>query len=451
MKSRNFNKLSIVILLATMLLTANLISAKSIEKSMDEYLSYYTEAGSFSGVVLVAKDDQIIFSQGYGYADYELDEKNTEENIFRIGSLTKSFTAVSIMQLEERDMIDLNDPISKYIEDFPKGDVITIHHLLNHTSGIFSFTRLPEYRENIYKALPPKEVINLIKDKELDFEPGSQFGYSNSNYILLGYIIEQVSGQSYEAYLQKNIYQPLNMKNSGLAHYQKLIKGRTNGYQYDYKGRKLNIQADNAITAHAAGGLYSTVDDLYKWDQSFYDNKLLSQKSTNKIFNDYKDGFAYGWKIDELFGHKRVYHNGRSYGFTASISRYVDDNVTIIVLTNLINTPIDRIITGLAAIVFEQDYLIPPEKDQVDITDIENYTGTYKVNDRFQMKILNKDGVFYCQMGHQNPRQVVVLSENEFMVKLEGDRIRFIEDSNGNITRLILEMAQQTIPAKKVK
>jgi len=217
-------------LLLLFVLTATTCVAQDIEAKVDGYISPYLKIGNFSGSILIAKEGRILLSKGYGMANLEHDVPNTPQTIFRLGSVTKQFTSMAIMQLQEKQLLNVDDPIAKYLPTYPNGEEITIHHLLTHTSGVPDFTSFPDYEKTMMLPSPVEKTIERFKDKPLEFTPGEKFKYSNSGYILLGYIIEKVSGKSYEEFLKENIFQPLNMMNTGYDHHHTLLKHRASGY-----------------------------------------------------------------------------------------------------------------------------------------------------------------------------------------------------------------------------
>jgi len=301
----------------------------------------------FSGVVLLARDGKILFARAYGMANLEHDVPNTVDTKFRLGSVTKQFTAAAIMMLQERKKLSVHDSICKYVHDCPDSwKSITIHHLLSHTSGIPSFT---EFADNDRYERLPMQVVNTIarfKDRPLDFPPGERFQYSDSGYLLLGYAIEQASGEKYEDFIRKNIYEPLHMQDSGYDHPWIILKHRAQGYS-SKDGSLVNATCMAMDTPFAGGSQYSTVRDLLLWDQALYTEKLLSQASLQTLFTpnpgpyppgwllgNKGGGYGYGWMIDELFGRKLYHHGGLIYGFTSIIMRYPEDKTLVIVLKN---------------------------------------------------------------------------------------------------------------------
>jgi CubicO group peptidase (beta-lactamase class C family) len=334
-----------------------------LEVELGKYVEEYVENGLFSGTVLVANGEDIIFCKSYGMANYELNVLNSSKTKFRIASITKQFTAMLIMQLQEKGLLNVNDSISKYISDYPNGHKITIHHLLTHTSGISDFREFPDYYQERSKSRTLEQTIEIFKNKPLEFEPGEVYRYSNSGYILLSYIIEKVSGKTYETILKENILNPLNMKNSGLDHHSLIINDRASGYCCI---DNVLINAPYADTSYLSGvcAIYSTVEDLYLWNRVLYTEKLVSKKSLIKIFdahvitnltNPGSSGYAsygYGWNVGKLYNRDFVGHGGRTEGFASSIRRCPDGQICIIVLSNFEHSPAKEISQGLAALVF---------------------------------------------------------------------------------------------------
>jgi CubicO group peptidase (beta-lactamase class C family) len=336
------------------------IFPNTLEARIDKYMQMYHS--SFSGTIFVAQKGKVLSSQGYGLADRELNVPNTPQIKYAIGSMSKSFTAMAIMILQDHGQLTVQDPICNYLADCPSAwKPITLHHLLTHTSGIHNYTDLyPKLKDevNICREYKPEEVIAYFKDLPLDFAPGSGWSYSNSGYFLLGVVIEKVSGESYETFIQKNILQPLGMSESGYDRSSTIVKNRASGYSinrpyYDI----VNAPCYDVSLKFAHGGLYSTVGDLYKWDQALYANQLVSQETLNTIFTSTvsipgSNGlYGYGWMISQQSGHRVIEHSGNVYGFVADLARYPDDQVVIIVLSNTDWEKPDEISRNLANIV----------------------------------------------------------------------------------------------------
>jgi CubicO group peptidase (beta-lactamase class C family) len=338
---------------ALLIATAAILRADDdLKTRLKDHMASLAKKDGFSGAVLVMKDGQPLLREGYGKASYELDVPNTPETKFRLGSITKQFTAMAIMILAERGKLSPDDPISKHLENAPSAwDKITIRHLLTHTSGIPSYTGFPQMMtRTVRMPATLDEIIATFKDKDLEFQPGDKFTYSNSGYIVLGKIIERAAGESYETFLKENIFEPLEMSDSGYDHNGTLIKNRAAGYN------RMLILLNNApyidmTWPHAAGALYSTVDDLGKWDAALSAGKLVSAESYKAIFTPFKGNYAYGWVVRERNGHKLIGHAGGIHGFSTSILRFPDDKLCVVVLNNVIPTRSEQVGLELADLV----------------------------------------------------------------------------------------------------
>jgi len=312
-------------------------------KKIDGLMKQYYDYGQFNGSILVAEKGKILYEKGFGMANMEWAIPNQPDTKFRIGSVTKQFTAALVLQLVEEGKIKLDAKLSDYLTDYRKdtGEKVTIHQLLNHTSGIPSYTARPDFFPEISRN--PYRVADFIKkfaSGDLEFEPGSKFAYNNSGYSLLGAIIEKVTGKPYETVLTERILKPLGMTNTGYDHYATLIQKRASGYQKTRDGFVNAPYLDMSIP-YAAGSIYSTVEDLYKWDQSLYEDKILSAASKKLMFTPGLGNYGYGINItDQPIGKtdqktKIIGHGGGINGFNSLLTRAVDKGQTVIILDNV--------------------------------------------------------------------------------------------------------------------
>ena len=338
---------------------------------IDKLVRAYAEYGKFNGSILVAEKGKVIYKKGFGWADMEWTIPNQPDTKHRLGSITKQFTAMLIMQLVEQGKLKLDVPISTYLPDYPKknGDVITIHHLLTHSSGTPNMTSFPGFLKNISRnAYSPVQLVNLFADSTLQFEPGKNFAYSNSGYIVLGYIIEKVTGKSYEQVLQENIFTPLQMNNTGYDHHRLLLKNRANGYEKNGR-RYVNADFIDMSVPYAAGALYSTVEDLYLWDQALYGNQLLRKENKDLLFAKHIPSggsyYGYGWGIGEIpLGNtaeriETIGHAGGINGFNTQLTRIPSDKSFIVLLNNTGGAPLDQMTNAIAAILYDKSYDFP--------------------------------------------------------------------------------------------
>src|SRR5690348_14997391 len=288
-----FRRLAIALILASACLAQDKPQTEMVPR-MEQIIQAYVPA-RFMGSVLVAQDGKVLLDKGYGFANLEWDVPNTPTTKFRLGSITKQFTAASILLLEERGKLKVEDPVKKYMPDAPAAwDKITIFHVLTHTSGIPSFTSFPDYESREAQAMTPEKLVEWFRDKPLEFEPGTKWNYSNSGYILLGYLIEKISGQPYSQFVQKNIFTPLGMKDSGYDSNKAIIPHRDSGYTPNEKGELQNAGYIDMTIPLSAGALYSTTLDLLKWEQSLFVGKLISASSLQKMITPFKSDYAFG-------------------------------------------------------------------------------------------------------------------------------------------------------------
>jgi CubicO group peptidase (beta-lactamase class C family) len=433
--------------------TAKLSAQQSdIQKKVDDYIDAYIQMNQFSGSILIAKNGHVLVSKGYGKSSYQFNIENTSQTKFRIGSLTKGFTAVAIMQLIENTNLSLDDKLIKFIPDYPRGDEITIKHLLTCTSGIPNHTEFKDF-DNDRRVYPftVSQTIETFKNKPLEYNPGERFNYSNSNYILLGFIIEQISNMTYAEYIEQNIFEPLRMEHSGFEKPEGIINFMAQGYCFRNNEIK-NAKFRDMSNASASGALYSNVEDLYIWDRALYTEKLITKESLNTLFTPFKDNYTFGWGVVNVLNHKMITHSGEIDGFTANFSRFPDDDICIIILSNFEQTPISRINKDLIAIIFGEEYEIPKVIKTIKLSDdiLQSYIGEYKLKPGFIFTVSFDNGSLFCQPTGQPKLELLPISESEFFLKEVEAKISFIKNSNQEVEKLILNQGGHQIPALKV-
>lgn len=353
---------------------SNLSFAQTKVEQIEKLLSTYETYGKFNGSVLVSNQGKVIFKKGFGMANMEWDIPNEPNTKHRLGSITKQFTAMLILQLVAEGKLDLQTPITIYLPDYPKasGAIITTHHLLTHTSGIPNYTSFPKFMEDESRnPYTPEDFVKMFNEKELDFTPGEKFSYSNSGYFLLGVLIEKLSGKSYEQMLQDKIFTPLKMKDTGYDHHGDILKNRATGYEKLGRGFMNSSYLDMSIP-YAAGSMYSTVEDLYKWDQALYTTSILPKEFMALYFKPYIPAFgnvhyAYGWVVgyakigkstDTIYG---IGHGGGINGFNTTISRTTSTNSLVVLLNNTGGAPLDDITKAIRGIMHGKEYDMPKE------------------------------------------------------------------------------------------
>ena len=358
----------------SLILGAPLHADTSFTKKVDQFLQPFLQMQDFSGCVLVAKQDQVRVRKCYGDANYELNVANTPASKFHIASVTKTFTAAAIIILKNRGKLQLTDKLSYYIPNFPNGGRISIQELLEHSSGIPSYYSIPEYQDLKLKPVSFDELIAIMTKKPLDFEPGSKSRYSDTGYAFLAYIIERVSGKSYSQFIADEIFTPLEMKNSGTFSDTALISGRATGYQPWVGDEKLRIAPfyDKAIIT-GSGSLRSTVDDLYAWYKGVRDKRLFDIKALK---------YPYGWGEREFEGKKFIEQSGRDPGYVARIAAFLDQDVVVIVLSNVEVGADEQIAKGLEAIAFGSDpvHIASRQTILTSAASLSQYEGRYEIS-----------------------------------------------------------------------
>ena len=327
---------------------------------IDALLTKYHDYGLFNGAALVAENGNVLFKNGYGDAHMEWDIPNQPDTKFRLGSITKQFTAVLILQLMQEGKLTADDPISLHMPDYPNegASKVTIHHLLNHTSGIPSYTSLPEFFPELSRnSYTPDEFVEVFADLPFDFEPGAEWRYNNSGYFLLGVIIEKITGMTYEDALQDRIFGPLGMDDTGYDHHGTILANRAAGYERQGAGY-INAPYLDMSLPYSAGSLYSTVEDLYKWDRALYTDQVLPPDLKEKMFTPYMNDYGYGWAINERsVGEtdqtvKTIGHGGGINGFNTLITRLPDDEHLVVLLNNTGGTQLGAMTQGITNILY---------------------------------------------------------------------------------------------------
>jgi len=314
--------------------------SQSFEATADSLiLNEFNDKNGPGGVFMVAQNGGIVYQKAFGKANLELGVDLSPENVFQLGSMTKQFTAIAILMLEEQGKLYVMDPVSKYVPDYPSGNKITIHHLLTHTSGIRDFTKIKSLPDIAQKEMTPKMMVDFFKNEPVDFDPGEKFEYNNSGYVLLGYIIELVSGETYENFIKNHIFEKIGMNRSYYASDRKVINGRASGYQKKENGY-INRTIINFSVPFSSGSLMSTLGDMLKWQNALSQNLLLSARQTKKAFSVYKlnngDEFlyGYGWHIKEINKVSAREHGGSIFGFKTMGVYFPGEDIYVLGFSN---------------------------------------------------------------------------------------------------------------------
>lgn len=434
MKLNLFRKICAVVLIA--LLCNQSIIGQSLNDQLTKLFSEAYKENETGASVMVAREGKIIYKKAFGLANLELQVPMQPDNVFEIGSITKQFTAVAILMLQEQGKLSINDPLTKFIPDYPvNGKKITIHHLLNHTSGIKSYTSM-NLQSIARTDMTPTELIDFFKNESMDFDPGEQWSYNNSGYILLGYIIEKVSGMSYEDFIETTIFEPLNMTNSRYGHKNEIIKNRAYGYQ---KSKTYtNAEYLSMTLPYAAGSLMSTVEDLQKWQLGLSQNKLIKKESlalayqNTKLNNGKPTYYGYGWTLNEIQGISTVEHGGGIFGYTSYQIYVPKEDLQVVVLSNCnCNSPTNITIKA-TSIALGKPYT-STKTISLSEKELREYIGLYKFEDGAQRAIGFKNGSLYSQRDGGQKFTIIPKTASTFYYDNSFSEIIFKKSSEGDI------------------
>lgn len=428
----NYSKKKLVSLLL-LLAISTFVVAQKLEKQFDEMLNAQYVPNEPGATALVAKDGKIIYHKAFGMANLELGVKMEPDMILEIGSITKQFTAVAILMLVEQGKLDLDDDITKFIEDYPThGHHISIHHLLTHTSGIKSYTSLESWMPLWRTDYETKEFIDIFKNEPMDFAPGEEYHYNNSAYFLLGYIIEIVSGQTYEEFIESNIFKPLGMKSSLYGSNSEIIKKRASGYQK--KGAYVNAEYLSLTQPYAAGSIMSTVEDLYSWNRAIRSNTLVKQEAINLAFTNYelnngeKINYGYGWAINEIKGSPTVEHSGGIFGYVTNAIYLPKEDVFVAIYSNCDCNAPGQVSTKMAALAIGKPFLDKNDVISVKSETLKKWVGVYDFEDGVTRIITLEDDQLYSQRAGGTKFVLLPTKKNTFSFEESFATLQFQEN-----------------------
>ncbi|MCE3076847.1 serine hydrolase [Chryseobacterium gwangjuense] len=431
-------------LLIFIFLFALKVQGQTKEEKINNLVDAYSHLNRYNGSILVAEKGKIIFEKSFGIQDFQTQEKNTNESIYRIYSTTKTFTATLILLLNEEKKLSLTDKLSKYYPDFPKGDSITIENLLTHTSGIPEGTP-PESTKN------EATFLESIYKQPFAFSPGTNWSYSNPNYYILGYIIAKVSGISYQKALQHYILDPLGMKNTGFYFKELKNKNKTTGYEYLSPHNYREAVVYDYNHPHAAGAMYSTVEDLYKFYQGLTAYKILKKETLEKAQTPLKDyHYGYGWQEQKMKEKTIIGHDGGGPGFICRFLTIPEDDVCVIMLSNVRDNSVFEIGQKIMSIMGNQTYNTP-KKLGIDTKQEAYLTGLYQSKDSY-FYILANDNQLIFKETNQGDGILFTESNTKFYIdNNNGDRIFFNFKPDSNSKNPVLQIIIKDKIVKEAK
>jgi CubicO group peptidase (beta-lactamase class C family) len=409
--------------------------------------------------VVVVKDGRVVYRKAIGMANVELGVPLQPDMVFRLASITKQFTAAAIMLLVEEGKLALSDPVEKHVPGYPtQGHVITVEHLLTHTSGIRSYTDIPGWMTGRVKTdMKVGELVDAFKNEPMQFAPGTRYAYNNSAYVLLGAIVEKVSGKSYEAFVTDRIFRPLGMTSSFYGSNEPVIPKRVQGYTRD-GDQVRNAQYISMTQPYSAGSLMSSVDDLIKWDEALYAEKLLKRASLEKMWTSYTlsdgkaTGYGYGWSLDKLRGRRAINHGGGIPGFATFALRLPDDHLYVAVLCNSDRPKASpgHVARRLAAVALGRPF---PERTAmtVDPKILAGYAGVYGIDKDSTRTVTVEDGRLYAQRSGGRRLEAKASSETEFFFEDSLTYFTFERDASGRAVAMLMYADGGDVPERAVR
>ncbi len=415
----------------------------SMISEIENFMDLYCNTWPFSGSVLVSKNGETVFKKGYGFASHEYNIPNTPQTKHRICSITKQFTAMAIMMLQERGKLSTHDNARKYMPDYNELDErITIHQLLTHTSGL-QYLFGAEFEKTMNQPKHKRShMIDAFRNLPLICEPGQAWNYSNFGYYLLACIIENASGMTYDVFLTENIFKPLNMYNTGVERDKKIIEGLATGYYLNDESL-IRFKYMNIDLAFGSGDIYSTVEDMQLWNLALSSEKLVSKETLDLIFTPYAcsgetesegNDYGYGWFIEEKFGRNRISHGGGGLGFITEFHRYDSEELSIIVFSNYGFTSVMRIIDIIAAFMLEEKVAFPnkPPIYELESGVFDRYIGTYK-NDIEKFTVYQDEGKMYFMIDEEYVIPIFPVSPTNFHHTWIDESYTFYKDDNDDL------------------
>jgi CubicO group peptidase (beta-lactamase class C family) len=392
--------------------------------------------------ILVAKNGKILYNKGFGYADIAGKKKIMPATRFRIGSITKQFTAASLLKLQEQGKLKISDKLSKYIPDFPRGNEVTLHHLLTHTSGIHSYTNTDSFLSKVTTKVSDEDLVSYIKKLPYDFNPGERYDYNNSGYFLAGFIVQQVSGIPFRDFLKQHFFDPLGMANTGVHSSGLNLENEATGYnKTDKYDTALNWDMS---WAGGAGALYSTVEDLYKWNEAIFGNKVLSKESLTTAFSPVllNSGkvpagieYGYGWGIGKFRGTEILSHGGGLHGFVSQLARFNKEGLTVAMLTNQTPVEVELNPARVAELYLWQKLDTQETYDasqQVQVN-VKDYEGIYDLGNNIVMTVTSEGSSLFAQVAGQGKYEIFPMRKDEYFWKVVEAKVRFNRNESGEV------------------
>ncbi|NND95137.1 MAG: serine hydrolase [Flavobacteriales bacterium] len=434
--------MTILKLLVSLLILSSFsfIQGQDLKDQIDSYVESYVNTGDFSGCILIEEGGEVIYKSCFGYANASFKVENTTETKFKIGSVSKQFTATAILLLQQDSRLKLSDTLSNFFPNYPVARNITIEHLLTHTSGLIDVYSVKDFNKLTCENMSISELSEMVLSNETLFDPGSQYQYSNGGYAVLAALIEKLSGMKYQDFMVKRIFKPLNMGSSGHAMVNEVLEGLAEGYDPSgYDGVKRTDLLDPELLK-GSGSLYSSVTDLLNWVNSIRDRKLLSSASYDMLLNDYGHSYGLGISVYSSFENEVFGHDGRVNGYIADYLHYVDRNMSIIVLGNIQTGVSDFFRADIASMLFEKEYSSSAKNTPHDLKtkiDYKDILGVYSFGPNFKVYVELIDDVLHARANEGGASEIVLLEDGSYFSRTLYSYIEFVPTEDGEISKMV--------------
>lgn len=412
---------------------------------IDALVNAYYSAKKFNGSVLVAAGDKIILEKGYGFKDFKTSKPTDANTLYQIASTTKTFTAALILELSERKKLSLQDKLSRYYPQLPESSSVSIEQLLSHTSGLSD--KSPDTTDNLYTGSEEPAFISALQKRPMAFVPGTSFEYCNANYIVLGYIIQQVTGISYYDAVRKYLFAPAGITVSGFDFTHLISVDRAVGYwSFPETNSVQPATLIDSSAPRAAGAIYSNVQDLYRWHKALQSGKIVSRALLEKAYTPQANKYGYGWVIDTINGKKTVSHGGDIWGFQSMLFRVPEDNFCIVLLSNIEDAKLQHLARKIFAAYHALPYTLPA-RDSIRLTteELAKYVGRYQMQAGMVIEVSAEGDHIYMKTGVE--QRLYTAAPGQFIIDngMDQKRITFERDGSGQIVALSFEKNNERV------
>ncbi|GAB4030804.1 serine hydrolase [Spirosoma gilvum] len=445
---RSLSQILSILAFYCLTLPVNAQPGLSTAEKLDEYLTVAARHHRFNGTVLVAKQGSVLLKKGYGWRNASSQIPNDSTSIYQLGSITKTFTAAAILQLQEEKKLSVTDKVSQYLPDYPNGDQITIEQLFAHTSGIYDYKGILYSKDSLEFTRPvtKERVLSTFKDKPLQNKPGKEVNYTNSGYFLLGLIIEKVTQQPFETVIRKRFIEPIHLTRTGFDFINLKRPEKTTGYTYWKDSALVTVRPLDSTAAYSAGGMYSSVDDLYRWGQAMLTNQLLKVNSKRLALTPIKPGnWTYGWGVNQFQkGQQLAFQNGNLPGFATFFVLIPKDETVLIMLANVDNTSdattLEPLLKDLLYITYGMPYQLPVSFKTISVSEsvLKKYVGSYQLVPNRILSITLDNRKLFLQVTGQPRFEIFPSSETDFFLKAVNAQLTFQKDAGGRVTQVIV-------------